>query len=58
MKLLLALAFIIFIVVIGPLATLWALNTLFNLNIAYTFNTWLAAAIINGLFSQTVRVKK
>jgi hypothetical protein len=29
-----------------PLATIWALNTLFGLAIAYTFKTWLAALVL------------
>lgn len=29
-----------------PLATIWSLNTLFQLGIAYTFKTWLAAIFL------------
>lgn len=32
------------LVVLGPLVTIWSLNTLFNLGIDYTFYTWLAMA--------------
>lgn len=32
----------------GPLAIIWALNTLFSLSIAYTFWTWLAALILGA----------
>lgn len=38
--------FLIAIVIFAPFATLWSLNTLFNLGIAYTFNTWLATVWI------------
>lgn len=35
--------FLIALIIATPLATIWSLNTLFSLNIAYTFWTWLAA---------------
>ena len=40
---------IIAIVVYGPLATIWALNTLFPvLSIPYTFYSWLAVIVMNA----------
>jgi hypothetical protein len=33
----------------GPLLTIWSLNTLFGLGIAYTFWTWLAVIFL-GMF--------
>jgi hypothetical protein len=39
---------IIAIIVYGPLATIWALNTLFPvLSIPYTFYSWLAVFVMN-----------
>lgn len=35
---------LILLIVFSPLITIWALNTLFNLGIAYTIWTWLATA--------------
>jgi len=35
---------LIALIIVGPLATIWSLNTLFNLGIEYTFWTWLAMA--------------
>lgn len=35
---------LLLLIVFTPLITIWALNTLFNLGIAYTFWTWLATA--------------
>ena len=35
---------LILLIVFSPLITIWALNTLFALNIAYTIWTWLATA--------------
>lgn len=46
-------AIIVFIVA-GPLITLWVLNTLFGLGIQYTFWTWLAALLFNGMIARTV----
>lgn len=59
LKVILLIALIIFLVVIGPFLTIWALNTLFPvLAIGYTFDTW-AAIVILGAFLQTnVSLKK
>ena len=61
-KLFLAILFIVFLVVIGPVATIWSLNTLFNLNIDYTFWTWLAVAWLSlatfGSVTSAIKHKK
>ena len=45
----------IVLVALGPLLTIWALNTLFPvLHIPFTWATWLAALIIGGLFRTSV----
>jgi hypothetical protein len=52
---------IIFVVLvaIGPLATLWSVNTLFpTLEIPYTFSTWLAIVILGLFFRGNVSVNK
>lgn len=57
MKYLFVIAFIVFLVVIGPILTIWALNTLFPvLAIPYTMETWAAVILIKGLL--TVQVTK
>ena len=57
-KLIFVVALVLFVVVIGPIATIWSLNTLFPvLAIPYTFETWVAALIIGGLFKTTVSNK-
>jgi len=57
-KLLLVLL-IIGLIVVGPLITIWALNTLFPaLAIEYTFQTWLAAVILGSVIKTTVRTKE
>lgn len=40
---------VVLLFVIGPALFIWAVNTLFGLNIAFTFWNWLAAAILIGL---------
>lgn len=43
----LAIVVVVLLVIIGPLALLWALNTLFPvLQIPYGIETWLAAALL------------
>jgi hypothetical protein len=40
---------LVVLLAIGPLLTIWSLNTLFGLGIAYTFWTWLAVIFL-GMF--------
>jgi hypothetical protein len=48
-SLLLILLFVV--VLLGPLLTIWSLNTLFPvLAIPYSIETWLATAVIAGIF--------
>lgn len=52
-------AVIVALIIIGPLLTIWALNTLFPvLAIEYTVWTWLAVVIIGGFFKANVKVSK
>ena len=47
------------VLALGPLLTLWALNTLFPaLDIPYDFSTWAAVAIIGAAFKTNVKVNK
>ena len=58
-KVILAIAFIIFLVVIGPIITIWALNTLFPaLAIPFTWETWLAVVVLGGVIKSRVSVSK
>ncbi len=41
----------IVVVIFGPLVTIWALNTLFLLDIPMNFGTWLAALILGAAFA-------
>lgn len=48
MKALFVIVFVAAIIVFGPLASIWAINTLFNLTIPYTLETWAASLILSG----------
>jgi hypothetical protein len=55
----LAIIFVFVILAIGPLAIIWSVNTLFPvLAIPYTWETWLAAIVVAGLFQTNVKVNK
>ena len=54
----LAILFILALVILGPIATIWSLNTLFPaLNIPYDFDHWCAVVILGGVFKTSI-VKK
>lgn len=59
---LLAVPFILLIVaviVIAPLAYIWALNTLFPmLNLEYSFVNWVAICLLHSFFHQNITLKK
>ena len=48
-KVILLSVLLILIVIFAPLATIWSLNTLFGLAIAYDFWTWLAAVWLSSV---------
>ena len=42
---------LVVVIIVGPILTIWALNTLFPvLAIPYTIETWLAAGVIAQIF--------
>jgi hypothetical protein len=46
------------VIAVGPLLSIWALNTLFPaLAIPYTLETWAAMALVGGVF-QGLRIGK
>ena len=54
-----AIVLIIALIALGPLLTIWALNTLFPvLAIGYSIETWFAIIVIGGLFKSTINYKK
>jgi hypothetical protein len=51
MKIVLLVWLAIFLIVIGPIITIWSINTLFPVvAIPYTIQTWAATIIIGGVF--------
>lgn len=51
---LVAAVIVVLIIVFGPIAIIWALNTLFPaLAIPYTFETWCAAVILGSVIQST-----
>lgn len=53
------LAFAVLAMIFGPLATIWAVNTLFPLlAIPYNFYSWLAVVVINLTLRSSVSFKK
>ena len=52
------LVLIVIVLFVGPLASIWALNTLFPvLAIPYTLETWAAMALDGGLFRSSFSTK-
>ena len=49
---------IVGLIIVGPLLTIWSLNTLFGLGIAYNFYTWLATVILAAAIKTKVEVSK
>lgn len=39
---------ILFLVIVGPFVVIWALNTLFQLGLGYTFWNWLAVVVLSA----------
>ncbi len=48
---------VLILAMLTPFATLWALNTLFNLNAAYTFLNWLATVILIITLQSAIKIK-
>lgn len=48
---------LLIIVAVGPLLTIWSLNTLFNLAIPYTWSTWSAVVLLGGAVKGTTYSK-
>jgi len=54
-----AIGFVVFLLVIGPILTIWAFNTLFPaVAVPYTWETWVSVLILGAFFRANVSVKK
>ena len=57
-KVILWAVFLIALVILGPIAAIWSLNTLFPaLAIPLNFDTWCAAVILSGVFKTHISRK-
>lgn len=49
----------VIVIIVGPLLSIWSLNTLFPvLTIPYTLETWVAMIVVGGLFRGGFGIKK
>ena len=52
------LGLVVIVLIVGPLASIWALNTLFPvLAIPYTIQTWAAMLLVGGIFRSSFSTK-
>lgn len=59
MKLVAWIILIVALVAIGPILTIWALNTLFPaLAIPFTLETWFAVVVVTATLRSSVKVSK
>lgn len=57
-KIILWAVFIIALVILGPAAVIWSMNTLFPaLSIPLTFETWCAVVVLSSVFKTTITRK-
>ena len=50
-------AFVLLLVILAPIATIWSLNTLFpSLAIPLTVDTWMASLVLGGVVGGTTGV--
>ena len=57
-KIILWAVIIIALVILGPVAVIWSMNTLFpTLAIPLTFETWCAVVVLCGVFKTTITRK-
>lgn len=50
---------VVFLLIIGPIVTIWAWNTLFPMvAVPYTIETWLAVIVLGAFFRANVSIKK
>ena len=55
LKIVLTVLLVVALVILGPLLTIWSINTLFPaLAIPYNLETWLAVIVLGGVFKSNV----
>ena len=56
MKVIFWAVFIVAVIALGPILTIWSLNTIFPiLAIPYSLETWAAVIILGGVFKSNVK---
>ena len=56
-KVFLIVVFVVLLIILAPIATIWSLNTLFPaLAIPVTFDTWMASLVLGGVVGGTTGV--
>ena len=56
-KVFLIVAFVILLIILAPIATIWSLNTLFPaLAIPVTVETWMASLVLGGVVGGTTGI--
>ena len=56
-KVFLIVVFVVLLIILAPIATIWSLNTLFPaLAIPVTFETWMASLVLGGVVGGTTGV--
>jgi hypothetical protein len=56
-KVFLIVVFVVLLIILAPIATIWSLNTLFPaLAIPLTFDTWMASLVLGGVVGGTTGV--
>jgi hypothetical protein len=50
-KIALIIGFVLLVIWLAPLASIWSINTLFGTTIPFTFDTWAASLILGGVVS-------
>jgi len=59
MKYFLVVLLVVALLILGPLLTIWSLNTLFPvLSIPYSLEAWAAVIILGGVFKSNVKGDK
>ena len=53
-KCVLGLLLILIYLIFGPILFIWSLNMLFNMNILYTFDTWIASYVFLAILNITI----
>ena len=55
MELAILIGIILGALLLGPILTIWALNTLFKLTIPYTLDTWASVVILGGFLNAKLK---